>query len=125
MVSNSLTARKGLPRSPVVCRAPPKPPIRPLELSLVPVPDTITIYDLVNLHFWGDHPTRPIGEDITCDFDPGPGYLDPPPATKNRTPSAGTWFPPSAPCQARIAVTALWCDGTKAFAFCFVTVTLD
>lgn len=122
MVSNALSSRRGKVRPPVVCHAPPKPPIRPLELTIDVYPNPCTVNEYCSLEIWADHPSRPKGEPYIADWDPGEGRIDPPPPTYNRELGMGTWIAPSYPCTTYVKATCTWVDGTKVFATVSVKV---
>ena len=122
MVSNALNSRSLLPRPPAVCIAPPKPPIRPLELWIKVHDQPVWVGSYVGLELWGDHPRRKKGEKYTVVWDPGTGYITPYPDSENRILGGGLWNAPWDPGKTVVKVQATWVDGTTAFAFTDVLV---
>lgn len=124
MVTNVLSRRHFIPRSPATCIAPPKPPIRPLELWIFVHDQPVEVGSYVGLDLWGDHPARKEGETYSAVWDPGSGEINPYPDSKNRILGNGVWNAPMTPGHTVLKVTATWVDGTMAVAWIDVTVVV-
>lgn len=125
MISNALNTGVMLPRPPAVCIAPPKPPIRPLDLWIDVYPNPCSTGEGTTLEWWGDHPARPTGEPVSSVWDPGLGTITETPPTNNRQQGLGAWLAPDYPCKTTIKCTSTWVDGTVAFTYIDVEVLGD
>ncbi len=122
MVSSKLSSKTAANKKPVVCLAPPVPPIGPLELTLVPHDDEIYVDESIGVTLWANHPSRPAAEPYQVQWTMNYGSWDDPPNSLNRIALVGTWRAPSFPCTAAIKVTATWPDAATLFTYCTITV---
>ena len=122
MASSKLSSKSAANKKPIICRAPPVPPIEPLKLSLIPDVRQCLINDLVPIELYGNHPSRARGEPYVADWSINHGAWDTTPESLNRMDDEGSWRAPDYPCIAVIKITATWPDTAQLFTFCLITV---
>lgn len=122
MVSNALTSRHQIPKTPVVCLAPPKPTCGPVELEIFLYDNPCDAGAYTGLRLWGNHPSRPRLEVFAAEWDPGTGFINPYPDPWNRKYGHGVWHAPFEPGDTEIKCKVTWPDGTVAFTELHVTV---
>lgn len=125
MVSNKFSKRRGSPRPPVVCRAPPKPPPSPIQLQITVDNQEVIIYGYVGLRIFACHAGIPKGQPYTAEWDAGCGHIDPYPDTNNCEPGLGVWYAPGEECTCTIKVKVTWTDGCVAYTSVSFTVVED
>lgn len=123
MVSNALNKRLRLSRPPVVCVSKPGVPRDPLVFDVWVGKDHLTTYESTPLYVFGDHPFYQRATHYDIEWDPGAGYIDPPPESYDEMQGSGTWGAPSYPCVTQIKAMATWPNGTKVFRSITITVT--
>jgi len=122
MASSKLSSKSAANKKPIVCRAPPVPPIGPLQLTLIPDVQQCLVNDLVGIELYGNHPSRACGEAYVADWSINHGAWDTKPESLNRIDDEGSWRAPDYPCIAVIKVTATWPDTAQLFTFRLITV---
>ena len=122
MVSNFLSRRLRLSRPPVVCVSKPGTPADPLTFDIWVDDSTVCAYEGTGLHVYGDHPYYDEGVEYTIAWDPGSGYIDPPPSSHDEIKGSGWWTSSGVLGKTEIKAMATWPNGTKVYKSLFITV---